>query len=178
MREILLVSISTGHCLGSGHNGVVPFEPLRTDEKLDRPVKREDIDAHFMRGLTTFSIVSISTFLLIAIPFFVIGPLETPEGLRTACLAGGIPALILGLLGGRLGKVSGGTGSVAGALTVSAFLYMKLRQVVVFAGQEGRPVLDWDPNLAYIIPLAVTVGSVIVFFIATPRRDYSVREGS
>lgn len=153
----------------------MPFEPLRTDEKLEQPIKREDIDAHLMRGLVAFGFVAGLTYLFIAVPFFVVKGLETPDGLRTAGMIGGIPSLILGLLGARLGKVAGGSGFVAGALIAAAFLYMKLRQIVLFAGKDEMPPLEWNPVLTYVIPICLIAISILVFFVATPRKEYSLK---
>jgi len=151
----------------------VPFEPLETDEKLDTAVKRTDVDAHLIRGCIVFAVVSLIAYALIVAPFFLVPNLHLSSSLLRACLIGGVPSLILGVLSGRLGGVPGASAFVAGSLMGSVFLYLKLNQMPVLAKLGEVPELGYPASVAYLIPLSWIVVSFVTAFAATPKGDYS-----
>lgn len=152
----------------------MPFEPLETDEKLDAEVRRTDIDAHLIRGCMVFAGVSLVAFALIVFPFFVVNNLNETGGLMKACLIGGVPSLILGILASRFGSVAGASAFVAGSLMGSVFLFLKLQQMPALVLNGESPPLDYPASMAYMLPAGWVLLAFVTAFGATPKADYSM----
>jgi hypothetical protein len=150
----------------------MPFEPLRTDEKLETPVPRtRDMDAVLLAGCTGFVLTSIGSFLLSAWPFFAMPDLLSLASLTRTCLIGLVPAAIVGLLATRRFGLPGACGFFAGSMATAIFFILRLQQVFLL-GQTRDDLLPAYPMaLVYVIALAWLVGSALLALIAMPRGE-------
>jgi hypothetical protein len=80
----------------------MPFEPLRTDEKLKQPVRRErDMDTHMLVGCSGFVFTAVAAYVISVWPFLVFSDSEKMSSLLLAALLGPAPAALLGVLACR-----------------------------------------------------------------------------
>lgn len=150
------------------------FEPIGTDEQLTTGYKPEDHDAPLIRGCMVFAVVSLVTFGLLMWPFLDVRELFQYNALIRALWVASIPAAIWGVVWSRIGSVPGASAFVAGTLLAGVFVYIRVRQVIIFAGQSGSPPTEYPDSWNLFIPIVWVVGSFVLAGIAVPWRAISV----
>jgi hypothetical protein len=141
----------------------MPFDPIRTDEKLEKPVKKKtDFEAHLMTGCM---VICISSFLVLGLavwPFFTFEE-HTVDGLKQISLFGLTPAVVFGgIVAYRFG-LAGSSGMIGGAMTAAIFMYLKLAQTAIGKDVVDLPAPEYPVRWAWMLPLvfllvAATVG--------------------
>lgn len=145
----------------------MPFEPLQTDEKLDKPVKAErDFDSQMLAGCTAFVGTSVFCYLLGVWPFFVLTETNKLLMLLLACAFGLIPSAIFGSVITRKTGLPGACGFLGGAMAIAIFLFLRLQQVMLAKQIKDLPQPEYPSSWVWMVPLAwilVAVGLVALF---------------
>lgn len=148
----------------------MPFEPLRTDEKLDTPVERApDMDAAMLFGCTGFVAASIGCYILSVWPFLLFSETEKLSMLCLATAAGLIPATVLGVIATRRFRLAGACGFVGSALATGIFLYLRIEQVFLSALARQAPTPDYPRAMVYLVPLAWILLATIIALAVMPK---------
>lgn len=148
----------------------MPFEPLGTDERLEKPAKRErDMDAVMLAGCSGFITNAFLTYGLAIWPFFVFPEIYLVKTLATCAAVGLLPSLVAGFVLAKRMGLPAAAGWVGGGLATSIFLYLRLDQLTALRNSNlpGEP--EYPGNWAIIIPLSWLL--VNVSFAAWVARD-------
>jgi hypothetical protein len=140
----------------------MPFDPIRTDEKLKKPVKKKtDFEAHLMTGCM---VICISSFLVLGIavwPFFSFEE-HTVEGLKMISLFGLLPAVLFGGIVTWKFGLAGSSGMIGGAMTASIFMYLKLAQTALGKQVVDLPAPEYPVRWAWLLPLSFLLAAVTI----------------
>ena len=131
----------------------MPFEPLRTDEAVEGPAKKErDFDTQMLAGCTAFVAVSVLSYGLAVWPYFVF---PNTHELRALALASGLGLIPAAVAGGyavwKWGLAAAG-GFVSGSLATAIFLMLRLKQVLLTEGIEDLPQAEFPQSWQYLVP--------------------------
>jgi hypothetical protein len=150
----------------------MPLEPLQTDEKLDKPVKRgPDMDTQMLFGCSGFVLASIGSYILAVWPFVLLMEAERLATLGLAAAIGLIPyTLIGGFLTRRFG-LPGACGFVGGAMAVSIFLYLRLQQAFLSAQAKQGEMPDYPEIFQILLPVGWVFWTLIVVLIVLPKSE-------
>lgn len=145
----------------------MPFEPLQTDEKLEKPIKAEkDFDTQMLAGCTAFVGTSVLCYLLGVWPFFVLPETNKLLMLLMACALGLIPAAIFGSVITRKAGLPGACGFLGGAMAIAIFLFLRLQQIMLAKQIKDLPQPEYPSSWVWMLPLAwilVAIGLVSLF---------------
>src|SRR5262245_5827967 len=116
----------------------MPFEPLRTDEKIEgKKVKSTSMDDVMLSGCTGFVGSSLTTFGLGVWPFLAFG---SSEPVTPAMLLGFpfglIPALVFGAYVSKRFGLASVCGFIGGAMAIAVFMFLvsnRLTLAIFFA---------------------------------------------
>jgi hypothetical protein len=149
----------------------MPFEPLRTDEKVEGKVRGEkSMDDLMLSGCSGFVGCSFSTFLLGMWPFLVFGS-SHESNLLLAFPVGLIPALILGAYVSRKFGLAASCGFVGGAMALGIFMHLIANQVItaifIQGGKQSLPPLV----LIYLIPAGWVLLALAVAYTMLPKSE-------
>jgi len=150
----------------------MPFEPLRTDEKL--PTKQKppkDMDSVMLTGCTGFVFASLLTYFLGVWPFLAFQDTHLAAIMGLCALLGLVPATVLGIVAARKFELPGACGYVGGAMALSVFLYLRLQQVMLGKSSTDLPRPDYPESWVWAVPLGWLIFSVLVAVLAIPRID-------
>lgn len=151
----------------------MPFEPLRTDEKLDKPVKAaQDMDAAMMVGCTGFVLASMVCYGLSVWPFFVFDKTHLAKTLLTCGLTGFLPSALFGIFCARRFGLAGGMGFIGGALTTCVFTFLRLQSTSSQRFNRDLPQPDFPESWVWMIPLAWFIVALILAALTIPRKEY------
>ncbi len=139
------------------------FEPLKTDEKLEKPIKKgPDMDSQMLGGCSVFVFTSFATYALGIWPFFLLTDLHLLQRVLLACALGMGPAAVLGAVFGARGGLAPACGFFGGAVTVAVFLYLSLRQVALGHTLPDLPRPDYPPTFSALIPIAWVACALLI----------------
>lgn len=142
------------------------FEPLRTDEKLDKPIKkRPEFEMQMLSGCMVFGVMAFLTYALGIWPFLVIPELHLLRQIGIAAAAGGIPIVLLGSIAAFRGGLAPACGFLGGSLALSVFLYLLLGQIELGHTLPDMPKPDYPPIMTWWAPAAWTLTSVMITVI-------------
>lgn len=148
----------------------MPFEELRTDERLEKPVRPpRDMDSLMLFGCTGFVLASFLTYFLSVWPFFVIPDQETIRGLAIAIAAGFVPAAVLGALLARKFGLPGACGAIGGAMATAIFLHLRVKLLMLGFSLPDVPDPEFPPVMTWIVPLAWLLAMVLVQLLVLYR---------
>jgi hypothetical protein len=150
----------------------MPFEPLRTDEKL--PTKQKaarDMDSVMLTGCTGFVSASLLTYFVGVWPFMAFQDTHLAATLGLCALVGLLPATLLGVIASRKFELPGACGFVGGSMALSVFLYLRLQQVMLGKSSADLPRPDYPASWVWAIPLGWLVVSILVAVLTVPRID-------
>jgi hypothetical protein len=148
------------------------FEPLKTDEKLDKPPpKQRSFDDLMLLGCGGFLIASVGGYLLGIWPFFLWQNAEKLDVLLRSTALGLIFPLILGVAMARRSGLAGATGAIGGSLVTAIFLYLRIEQTFLEAAVQRIPTPDYPASLQFLLPIGwvMLVSGVTVAFL--PREE-------
>lgn len=151
----------------------MPFEPLRTDERLETPVRERDFDTHMLFGCGSFVVASFATYALGAWPFFALPNTHLIGALGVACAAGLLPALAFGAFASRRAGLAGACGFVGGAMAVAVFLFLRMEQVMMGYDMRDLPLPEYPRTWGWMLPAAWMVAAALVAgaFVGPLSRD-------
>ncbi|MCX7799651.1 MAG: hypothetical protein N2109_04835 [Fimbriimonadales bacterium] len=150
----------------------MPFEPLRTDEKLDHEAERpRDMDTHMIAGCSGFVATSLLTYFLALWPHLVFH-----EGYRLATLAAGlgfglVPACILGAVATRRFGLPGACGFLGGVMAFSVFLHLRIQQFLAARGSRDLPQPEYPDDFQWMVPLLALALAVLAAAASLPRSE-------
>lgn len=148
----------------------MPFEPLNTDERLEKPVRRErDMDDQMLFGCSGFVVASIGGYGLSVWPFFAFAQIEKIATLAQDCAIGFVPAVILAVLIARKFGLAGACGAVGGAMASAMFLYLRIQQAFMAHMARQAPEPDYPVVLQWVIPLAWLLALILAALWAMPK---------
>jgi hypothetical protein len=151
----------------------MPWEPLRTDEKLEAPVKQErDMDTQMLFGCSSFVIVSLLTYALIVWPFFVWQSIETTGTLGLCLALGLVPAFLVGGLATRRYGLAGAFGFLGGTVATAIFLYLRLQSAHLAALADQAPTPDWPSALVPIVPVTAIILAAMQVAALLPKHEF------
>jgi hypothetical protein len=152
------------------HNRGVPFEPLQTDEKIDKPIPRErDMDSLMLAGCTVFVAVSIFAYLLAVWPHFLFPETYQLRALALTAALGMAPALLFGAYCARRFGLAAACGFVSGALAFGVFLYLRLNEAVVIGGLPSAPEPEYPAVWQWLAPTAWVLTAAGIALVFTPK---------
>jgi hypothetical protein len=145
------------------------FEPLRTDEKLETPVRTRDLDQEMLSGCGSFVVAAFVTYLLTAWPWFVFSDGHRLASLAIACGLGMIPALLFGAFAARRGGLAGGCGFVAGSMAAAVFVYLRMEQLLLGRAVRELPFPEYPSAFLWQVPLGWLAAAILVTALALSR---------
>lgn len=148
----------------------MPFEPLRTDEKLDKPVKQgPDMDSAMLSGCFAFVFTSLTVFFLGIWPFLVFSKSYLMDVLIIDLVCFAAPCLVFGVITTRKLKLPGACGYFGGALSLALFLYLRLNMIISSTGSSVDVQPEYPASWAWLIPLIWLALSLIIVVISYPN---------
>lgn len=151
----------------------MPFEPLRTDEKVAEKVKGPaDMDSVMLFGCTSFVFVSVLSYALGVWPMFVIPETHRLANLGMALGVGLLPATILGIVATRKTGLPGACGFVGGAMAIGIFLFLRLEQLMLGYYRNDLPQPEYPKSWMWLVPVAWLVAALIVAIIFMPKGEF------
>lgn len=145
------------------------FEPLNTDEKLDKPGKiAPDMDSVMLFGCSGFVFTSVGGYILTVWPYLVLQDSEKLARLGLCSCIGMLPAAVLGVASTRRFGLAGACGFVGGSMATAIFLYLRIEQTFISALARQAPKPDYPQILTYLVPLGWVIISVIFALIFLP----------
>jgi len=154
----------------------VAFDPLQTDEKLEKPIKSgPNFEAQILSGCSFFVATSLLTYAIGVWPFFVLADQHLIAKFLMACAFGLLPTAIIGVVAGIKGGVPGACGFLGGTIAVAMFMYLRISQIMLGEHMPDLPKPDYPSAAAWILPLFWTVIAVIIagFSAQKGEREHS-----
>lgn len=152
----------------------MPFEPLRTDEKLDRPGDRPpDMDTHMIAGCAGFVAASLLTYFLALWPHLVFHEGYRLQTLATALALGFLPACVLGAFAARRSGLPGACGFLGGTMAFAVFLHLRLEQFLAARGSRDLPQPEYPDSFQWVVPLLALAAAALVAAAALPKSERS-----
>jgi len=152
----------------------MPFEPLRTDEKLDKPVKsKQDMDAAMLSGCSAFVFTSLATYFLGIWPFLAFGDTYRVRTLALDLVCAILPSLLFGIVMTRKAGLPGACGFVGGTMSMAVFIYLRLKMIVSSAGSSVDVQPEYPASWAWLIPLIWLALGLITAVISYPSAKES-----
>jgi len=150
----------------------MPFEPLHTDEKLDRPGGRPpDMDSHMIAGCAGFVAASLLTYFLALWPHLVFYEGYRLQTLATALGFGLLPACALGVFAARRSGLPGACGFVGGTMAFAVFLHLRLQQFLAARGSRDLPQPEYPDSFQWAVPLLALAVAVLVAAVSLPKSE-------
>lgn len=145
----------------------MPFEPLKTDEKLDyAPKAGPDMDSQMLAGCSGFLLASVIHYLLGVWPHFVFFTTHLLATLAICAAAGLLPAAIFsGVVARRFG-IPAAAGALGGSFAVAIFLYLRLQQVDSTRGLRDMPQPEFPASWVWLVPGAWIVLVLAILLIS------------
>lgn len=147
------------------------FEPLETDEKIERAsAKPTDMDTQMLFGCSGFLIASLGGYGLSVWPFFVF---QTTDQLGTMAWSLGlglIPTIGLTAYMARRFGLAGTCGAIGGALASAMFLYLRIQQAFLAYLARQAPEPQYPASMEIYVPLAFILAVTLVG-VALLQRD-------
>ncbi len=150
----------------------MPFEPLRTDEKLDHPGDQpRDMDSHMIAGCAGFVAASLLTYFLALWPH-----LAFPDGYRLDTLLaalgfGLLPACVLGAFAARRSGLPGACGFLGGMMAFAVFLHLRIQQFLAARGSRDLPQPEYPDSFEWAVPVLVLLLAAAVAALALPKSE-------
>jgi len=157
----------------------MPFEPLRTDEPIERHAVRKvrDFESSLMAGCATIVLASLITYFLSIWPFFVF-PEYRISGLLIIALAGPGTAGVFGIFCTRKFGLAGASGFVGGAMASAIFMFLRLQQTVAVRGHHDYVQPEYPDRWAWLTPLAwflISGALALIFLPKEPEEHLEAR---
>lgn len=134
------------------------FEPLQTDEKVDRPVRGPaDMDTQMLGGCSAFVVSAFITYGLGIWPFFVLPNLHLLQPLAYATAIGLGTTCVFGALASWRGGLAPACGFFAGSLTLAVFLHLFQNQIALGHTVPDLPRPDYPASMGVFLPLGWTL---------------------
>lgn len=131
------------------------FDPLQTDEKLDKGIKKQpDFDSQMLAGCTAFVGTSVLSYLLAVWPFFILPDMNRVVVLAADFGLGFVPFAGLGIYSTRKAALPGACGFLGGALATAVFLSLRLQQVMLGLKLRDLPQPEYPPSFVWLVPVA------------------------
>jgi hypothetical protein len=135
----------------------MPFEPLRTDEKVTgSKLKREqDMDSAMLVGCTGFVLCAILTYFLSVWPFFAFREHFTYIGLGIALALALVPSALFSWFAARKFGMAPAFGCIAGAAACAVFLFLRLKQMELAFQLPQFEDPEYPLSFMFYVPLVV-----------------------
>lgn len=131
----------------------MPFEPLKTDEKLAAPLKKpRDTDTVMLFGCTTFVFAAILTYGLGILPFFLIDQQHIGNRLLIGTLIGAGAGVFLGFFASRGSFIVGACGYLGGSMAAATFLLLRIQQILLAKDIKDLPQPDFPEIWVWTLP--------------------------
>jgi hypothetical protein len=128
-------------------------------------------------GCGAFVVASIGGYVLAVWPFFLFQEAHFFQTILTCAAAGFLPAIALGVFTSRKFGLPGATGSVAGALATTIFLYLRIQQVFVLAQARQSVTPDYPQSLEILLPAAYLLIVASIVFAVLPKGELLDSDG-
>lgn len=139
-----------------------------------RAKKPRDMDTLMLFGCTGFVATSVGTYLLTIWPYMVFLNISEMRMLMLGAGLGMAPALIAGAIVCRKFGLPGAAGLLGGAMASGVFLYLRLRQALMFRGVPEAPQPEYPDAFAWMVPVGWVVATLIVILLFIPRDEVTV----
>lgn len=154
----------------------MPFEPLRTDEKLEEKQKKgPDMDREMLFGCTSFVLASFVVYGASVWPFLVFADIWRIQILLAASAFGFVPAYVLTALGSRKYGIAAACGALGGAMATCIFLFLRLDQVNLGNTVWDLPKPEYPPSWQWLLPVGHLLATVAIM-LACLRKDQLLGE--
>lgn len=154
----------------------MPFEPLRTDEKVTgSKLKREpDMDSVMLVGCAGFVFCAVLTYFFSVWPFFVFREHFTYIGLAIALSLALVPSGIFSWIASRKFGMAPAFGCIAGAAAFAVFLFLRLKQMELAFQLPQFEDPEYPLSFMFLVPsvvlLALTLISLVGWWSAPDNR--------
>jgi hypothetical protein len=150
----------------------VSFEPLQTDEKLDRPVKPgPTFDTQMLIGCGSFVVTSFFTYALAVWPWLAFPLTHQVATLAWAIGLGLVPACVMGAVATRRAGLAGACGFLGGIMASAVFVHLRVDQHMLGRVVRDLPLPEYPTNWKYLLPAAYVLFAGIVIAFALPRGE-------
>lgn len=150
----------------------MPFEPLRTDEKLDaKTAPEKSMDDQMLAGCTGFLIASLTSYSLAVWPFFLFATSTNWSDVLLAMAMGLIPCAIFGAFATRRFGLPGACGFVGAALAIAIFLHLNVNRIILGLLAQRSTGIEIPPLMAYIIPVGWLLLALVIALVLMPRGE-------
>ncbi len=130
------------------------FEELKTDEKLEVAVPaKKGMDDLMLAGCTAFGIAAVASYLLCAWSFLLFQDTHRIESFALSALIGPLPALLASFWVGRRLDLAGVCGWIAGMMSASLFLFLRLQGMFRDAYAGVGPMPEYGDFAVWLAPL-------------------------
>lgn len=146
----------------------MPFDPLETDEKLDKPIRaQKDFEAQMLAGCTAFVVISFVTYGLTILPLILMGDLHKLDRLLLAAAVSAGVSFTIGFVVCRRFGLPGASGFLGGVLASCVFAYLRLDQLML--GYSIREIAkpEFPRSWVWQGPLAFLLAAFFLAAIAT-----------
>lgn len=155
----------------------MPLDPLQTDEKLTKAVKKSrDLDTVMLVGCGGFVASSFTVYGLSVWPFFIIQDVFTTAQLAKVTAMGLLPAMLATAIIARKGGLAAACGTIGGALTTAIFLYLRMQQLFLAALAKTDKPAEYPDSLQFLLPLAFVLGILLLVILLLPKRELPFAE--
>ncbi|OJU64086.1 MAG: hypothetical protein BGO01_18290 [Armatimonadetes bacterium 55-13] len=139
---------------------------LKTDEKLEAPVKKErDMDTQMILGCSGFATIAFFVYFLAVWPFLVWLEIHRLIVFAGDFAAGFGVAAVCGAIVCRKVGLAGAAGFMGGVFTASIFLYLRIEQAFVGAVARQVPEPEYPRTLQFVAPLATILFSLLICLV-------------
>jgi len=146
------------------------FEPLNTDERLEKPVKPErDMDGQMLFGCSGFLVASLGGYALAVWPFFAFTETQQLRILAQSCALGLIPAALLAAWVSRKFALAGACGAVGGAIATAMFLFLRIQQIFTAAALKRIPPPEYPESMQAVLPVAWILAAILIGLAVMPK---------
>lgn len=143
----------------------MPFDPIRTDERV-APTrgrrKKSDFEMRLMGGCFVIVVVSFLLWGTLIWPFFAFEMWRLVSLYSWVALAVA-PATALGIIATRIFGYQGVSGSIGGFLTGAVFVHLAVDQLMIGKVAVDVPAPEYPESWKYFLPLAMVVWAFAVF---------------
>lgn len=134
---------------------VMPFEPLRTDEKFEgQAPKQTDFEKQLMSGCSVILVSCFIVYFMVIWPWIVFEDGYTVQGLIRVLSFGAGFASAFGIFLILKFKLAGASGFVGGAMASAVFMFLRMQQFMLARGSVDLPQPEYPDRWTGLVPLA------------------------
>ena len=148
----------------------MPFEPLKTDEKLEGPPPKQQspLEKQLMSGCMVILLTCVIVYGLCLWPWFTFQG-HTVSGLVKALTFGAGSSIVLGIFVTLKYGMAGASGFLGGAFVAAVFMFLRIQQYMLGKGHNDLQQPEYPERWQWLVPLAWVLLAVVIVAIFLPK---------